>query len=135
MRFGRISGWKATYHRPGTAGTRGPLVIDSRIDLFRERAGASQDLEAYAAVLREELRPARAVRGERLSPPRIGDAALAWSMRQPAAAGAVRFFVVAWRYTNATASVAVNGFEGHVGLEDALSLARRQQRRLAAAAR
>ena len=33
-RFGREEGWKARYKRSGTQETRGPLVIESRVDLF-----------------------------------------------------------------------------------------------------
>jgi hypothetical protein len=45
----------------------------------------------------------------------------------------LRFYVIAWRYRNATASVTVEGFDGHVQPADAIGLARRQQARLAAA--
>src|SRR5689334_17400820 len=34
-RFGREGGWKARYNRPGSPTTRGPLVVESRADVFK----------------------------------------------------------------------------------------------------
>src|SRR3954464_2516488 len=48
-RFGRKDGWKARYNRPGSATTRGPLVVESRADVFKDAAGATKDLAAYRA--------------------------------------------------------------------------------------
>ena len=45
------------------------------------------------------------------SPAGLGDAAVAMTIDQPGAA-AVRFFRIAWRDHNATASVLVEGFDG-----------------------
>ena len=42
----------------------------------------------------------------------------------------IRFFRIAWRAHNVTASLTVQAFEGDVSLADALSLARLQQRRI-----
>ena len=33
-RFGRQGGWKARYRRAGTTATPGPLVVESRADVF-----------------------------------------------------------------------------------------------------
>src|SRR4051794_39242643 len=43
-RFGREGGWKARYNRPGSPTTRGPLVVESRADVFKDAAGAAKDL-------------------------------------------------------------------------------------------
>ena len=39
-RFGRIDGWKSRYRRRGGVEIRGPLVIESRADLFKSSGGA-----------------------------------------------------------------------------------------------
>src|ERR687895_455838 len=46
LRFGREAGWKSRFRRSGSAATRGPLVIESRADLFESSDGAQQDLDA-----------------------------------------------------------------------------------------
>src|SRR3954462_57093 len=46
-RFGRQDGWKARYHRGGGPQTRGPLVVESRVDVFGDSGGAERDLDAY----------------------------------------------------------------------------------------
>jgi hypothetical protein len=108
-RFGRTAGWKARF--------RGEAVVESRVDLFENDDGARRDLDAYRASVRNET-----------VAPDIGDDAIAQSQRQ----GEVRFFSVAWRTRNATASVSVSGFGAR--LEDAVALARKQQTRLDRAA-
>jgi hypothetical protein len=122
-RFGRKGGWKARYKRSGSPTTRGPLVVESRADLFDGAGGAAKDLDAYE----EEFRQA----GRSLGQPRLGAEARAMTFRQ----GTVLFFTVAWRERNATGSVLVEGFEGHVVLGDALALARKQEARISAAVR
>ncbi len=129
-RFGREGGWKARYKRSGTAATRGPLLVESRADLFAKTDGAEEDLDAY----RREL--SGTVAGSGLSrkvvdAPTIGDGAFAVELRT-SGTPTVRFFTIAWRSGNVTASVSVNGFE--LSLRDALALARKQQRRISKAA-
>jgi hypothetical protein len=121
-RFGREGGWKARYHRAGTGTTRGALVIESRVDVFGDAGGAGKDLAAYRAQL-------AGLGGRPLAAPELGDAAVASTQLQ---AGGIRFYTIAWRDRNATASVTVDGFDGQVTLADALALARRQDRRLRA---
>ena len=121
-RFGRSGGWKARYRRSGSTETRGPLVVESRADLFASADGAAKDLEA----MRARLRGGRAV-----AQPHLGDDAVASMLRQ----GGVVFFTIGWRYENVTASVSVNGFAGRLSLADAVALARKQQQRIEAAAR
>jgi hypothetical protein len=133
-RFGREGGWKARYRRSGaTAATPGPLVVESRADIFPSGSGAKKDLQAYDEEFREMIASAPTLR-RRLAPPgALGDAALAMTIRQPGRPGA-RFYRIAWRDHNATASVLVEGFEGRVDLAQAVALARRQEARIRAAA-
>jgi hypothetical protein len=121
-RFGRLEGWKARYRRRGGAETRGPLVIESRADLFESSDGATEELEA---IDESGFRP--------LDDPRLGDEARAWSSF-PGSAGTVRYFLVAWREDNVTALLLASGFEGKITLRDVLELARKQQGRMALAA-
>jgi hypothetical protein len=122
VRFGRLEGWKARYRRRGAGETRGPLVIESRADLFESSEGATEELEA---IDERGFRP--------LDDPRLGDEARAWSSF-PGGAGTVRYYLVAWREDNVTALVLASGFEGKITLRDVLELARKQQRRMALAA-
>lgn len=123
-RFGRQHGWKARYRRPGTAATAGPLVVESRVDLYESAGGAEDDFEAA----REEL--AESQPGwQPIDEPGLGDESFAATFVQPGA-GTVRHYQVFWRSDNATASVTVNGFEGNLPLADVLELARKQERRM-----
>ena len=47
-RFGRLGGWKARYRRTGSATVAGPLVVESRTDLFESDDGAKDELEAFS---------------------------------------------------------------------------------------
>jgi hypothetical protein len=118
-RFGRVDGWKARYRRPGSPQTRGPLVIESRADVFEDEDGAREDFQAY----RDEL----AASGTRVEDePGLGDEALVSTLVQ----GDVRFYLVLWRDSNAVASINVNGFERRLTRREAVALARKQQRRI-----
>jgi hypothetical protein len=130
-RFGRIDGWKARYRRAGSPDAAGPLVIESRADLFPSEDDAADDLAAYETELAQE---AAAAGGDVLDPPELGDGAAAATYVQQGGT-AVRYYRIAWRTANATASLTVNGFDGRVTFEQALALARKQQAHLAAAAR
>jgi hypothetical protein len=125
QRFGREGGWKARYHRPGSATTRGPLVVESRADVFKDAAGATKDLAAYRAQF------ARQPAARRLKVAPVG-AETAAVLQQGAG---TRFISVAWRDGNVTASVTVNGFAAGLRQADAVALARAQERRIAAALR
>jgi hypothetical protein len=122
-RFGRIDGWKSRFRRAGSARTRGPLVIASLADLFESADGASDELEA----IEEEGFDA-------IDEPQIGDEARAWESLQGGGAGGVRYYLIAWREDNATASLLVSGFEGRLTFDDALELARKQAERMSGAA-
>ena len=122
-RFGRQGGWKARYRRPGSASTRGPLVVESKTDVFDDSEGAQQELEAEREQLLEGLRPDEGA-------PEVGDASFVATGTQGTGRFEVRFYLVAWRWENATATVLVNGFEGKFTREQALDLARKQQARI-----
>jgi len=125
-RFGRLGGFIARY-RPADAALRnGPLVVESRADLFPSTSAAKQDLDAYNAEYETTV-----VRsgGKKLSDPAVGDEARAFTF----GGGADFFYVIAWRTANGTASVLVEG--SAVTIDDALALARKQSARLSAATR
>lgn len=128
-RFGRQVGWKARYRRTGTRTTCGPLVIESRADLFESRSGAEDELEAALDDLAESELGWREV-----DAPALGDESFASTHVEGAGGGGVRFFVVAWREDNVAASVFVNGFDGKIAVGDAVALARKQARRISQAA-
>ena len=123
VRFGRVDGWKARYRRPGTPATSGPLVIESRADLFEDDDGAAKDLDAYRRELGQAV---RATGGRLLAPPELGSESVGMTFREDR----VRFFRITWRHANATALLFVNGFDERLELADVLALARKQQRRL-----
>lgn len=125
-RFGRQNGWKARYRRPGSPATRGPLVIESRADLFADAEGAEADFAALANDLDATVGgPVR-----RIESPELGDEAVAATATQ----GTVVFYSVAWRHENVVAALLVNGFVRSLTFADAVRLARRQEQRIAAAA-
>lgn len=127
QRFGRLGGWIARFSRAGASiTTRGPLVIESRADLFPSADAAKKDLRAYE----DEYNAAPDELGvERVEPPAIGNDAVAFQF----GSGADRFVALAWREANATALVVVEG--STISLADAVELARRQQVHLKAAER
>jgi hypothetical protein len=124
-RFGREGGWKARYRRAGTAQTRGPLVVASLVDLYQAADGAEEELAA--------VRAARTAEGgwKAVEAPDLGDEAFALTTEQGIGASRIRFFYVAWRDADLTASVEANGFSGGLVLEDVVALARKQARRIA----
>jgi hypothetical protein len=127
-RFEREDGWKARFRRPGTPATAGPLVIESRVDLFASAGGAGEDLDAA----RDEL-AASQLGWRAIDEPGLGDESFAATFVQHGV-GRVRHYQVFWRQDNATASVTANGFEGNFALADVLELARKQERRIEGAA-
>jgi hypothetical protein len=134
QRFGRSGGWIARFRRPGSEETSGPLVIESRADLFDSVDGAKDDLAAARRELRAPIRGRPVVTP--LEDPRVGEEAFAGTILQRSGGGGiadVRFYLIAWRHENVVASVFVNGFEGKLTLAQALELARAQQRRIARA--
>jgi hypothetical protein len=123
-RFDRLGGWKSRFKRTGDATTRGPLVVESRLDLFAADDGAKKDYGAYLLQYHNAAGKALAS---------LGDEAHSFTFTTGSGQFEVRYYTVAWRERNATASVSVNGFNGKLTLADALELARAQERRMATA--
>jgi hypothetical protein len=121
-RFGRIDGWKSRFRRAGSVRTRGPLLIASLADLFESTDGARDEL---AAIDEDGF--------DAIDEPQLGDEARAWESLQDGGGG-VRYYLIAWREENATASLLVSGFEGRLTFDDALGLARKQAARMSRAA-
>jgi hypothetical protein len=130
VRFDRVDGWKARYRRTGSATSAGPLVVESRADVFRSEDGAEQDLAAYRIQFQGDVRQGSGS-GRLVAVPMIGEEVVAMTLVQEAVEP-VRFYSVAWRQGSVTASVSVNGFDGRVSLEDAVRLARAQAGRITA---
>lgn len=121
-RFGRQEGWKARYRRVATAQTAGPLVIESRVDLFESTSGAEDELDAAQRDIQEgELE------WDPISEPGLGDESFAATLVQPGTGSGVRYYRVYWRDANVSGSISVSGFEGRFSLAEALALARKQQ--------
>ena len=121
-RFGRLGGWKSRFKRAGTRATRGPLVVESRLDLFETADGAKRDFAAYA----KQFAPLRGTQAAGL-----GDEARTFTFTTGSGSFEVRYVTVAWVDRNATASVSANGFEGRLRTADVLRLARVQARAMA----
>ena len=127
-RFHRQGGWKARFQRGGTVKTKGPLVIESRADLFETTGDANKDFDLYKEAL-DEL--AFGAAGQTVEPaPKLGEEAHAVSFRQGLKPTAVRHYAIAWRQGNVTGYVLVNGFDGRLTLEDGVNLARKQEKRI-----
>ena len=124
-RFGRRGGWVARYRRAGTRATRGPLIVESRVDVFSSAKGAASDLDEYRTMLLHQA----GAEPHAVPPPTIGDDAVETTFVQPGLLP-VRYYRLAWRYRNATASLTVEGWQGKVAAADVARLARRQQDRL-----
>ena len=124
-RFGRLDGWKARFRRSGSPETLGPLVIESRADLFDDTSGAEEDFEAAAADLRSI--------GSGLDDPELGDEARAVTAGGNTS-GSVRYFTVLWRDDNVVAVITANGFYRKLTFEQVLGLATKQQARIERAA-
>jgi hypothetical protein len=129
-RFDREGGWKARYHRPGTAETKGPIVIESRADLFGSTDGADKDFDLYKDVL-AELREGAG--GRTVPVANLGEEAGAVTFGQGFPPRDIRHVVIAWRQGTVTAMVAVNGFARGMKIAEAVALARKQERRIDAA--
>jgi hypothetical protein len=126
-RFGRKGGWKARFSRQGKPTTDGPLVISSLADLFGSAGSARSDFELYGQSLDQFV----ATGGSEMSAPGLGDESKAVTFKQGLGPSAVRYYVIAWRSGNVTASINANGFK--LTWEQALSLARKQEDRIRAA--
>jgi hypothetical protein len=127
-RFGREGGWIIRLHRTAAPKAPGPLVVESRADLFGGSGGAGKDLSLYRQMFASTPGD-----DHRTLSASVGDESVADTFLQ--SGQRVRFFRIAWRYENATAAVTVEGFDGKLTKGDAVRLARKQQQRLVRAAR
>jgi hypothetical protein len=131
-RFGREEGWKARYRKANPRVTTGPLVIESRADLFQEEAGAEKDIEAYDEEFQVSIDDSGGS-AHHINVRRIGDETVAMTLTQSGGAMTVRFYRIAWRERNVTVFLEVSGFDRTLTLETVLMFADRQQRRIARA--
>jgi len=129
-RFGRVEGWKARYRRAGSPQTRGPLVIESRVDLFKPKGGAEDELDEARKEYEDGEVGWKAVGGG----PELGDESLVLTLLQGNPGAGVRYYLILWRDGSLTASLLTNGFAGKLTLEQSAELARKQARRISTAA-
>lgn len=130
-RFERVEGWKARYRPREVEARTGPLVIESRVDLFREEEGAKRDLDAYTQEFQDDIRDAPR-RGRSISVPTIGNGAVAITFTQGRGARTVRYYRVAWRFQTLTGFIGISGFEGTISVRDAIRFAQKQQEHMVA---
>jgi hypothetical protein len=127
-RFGRVDGWKARFRRVGSPDTQGPLVVESRADIFDSSDGATEELEALRRDVRERTG------WQQVEVSGMGDEAAGFTLLQGQAELRVAYHLVVWRQENVVASISVNGFARALPFADALELARKQARRIEGAA-
>jgi len=124
-RFGRTGGWIARYNRGGSPKTQGPLVVASRVDLFKDEGGAKRDFELYPDQLKQPG-------AKEIEVGKLGDWAFGVLMLRTGAV-TTRSYAIAWREQNATAELELNGFK--LTVPEVLALARKQEAQLRDAAR
>lgn len=129
-RFGRVEGWKARYRRAGSPQTKGPLVIESRADLFKSKGGAEDELDEARKEYEDGEVGWKAVDGGL----ELGDESLVLTLLQENPGAGVRYYLILWRDGSLTASLLTNGFAGKLTLEQSAELARKQARRISTAA-
>ncbi len=122
---GLVAGWVARYRNVEPSDTEGPLVVESRVEVFAE--------EDEAGARLDPLISSTAPRGRSVAGPKIGERTTLRTFTQRATPLDVRYFVIVWRHANTIASITVQGFDGRVHVGDAISLAQTQQRRMARA--
>lgn len=127
-RFGRKGGWKARFRFTGKKTVNGPLVISSLADLFGSESGARKDFELYKQSLTEfESTGGKPVEADHS----FGDELFAVTYSQGLPPNTVRYYVIAWREGNVTASINLNGFK--LSRRQAFALAEKQDRRIRSA--
>lgn len=124
QQWGRVSGYNAQFEREPTvldALTR-PGVVVQVVSLYRTPQGAQQAFE-YSRQRNGQL-------GELLGTPQLGEASLAFHMRQPAGqqggsatAPAAEAIVVQFRKGNLVQTLVTSGPQGAPVLDDALAVA------------
>ena len=121
QRFGREGGWIIRL-RPDDARTTGPLVVESRADLFKDAVGAQADFSAYQALLKGAPSSGHSV----VAVSELGQETIAVTFIE-AGGRPIRFYEIAWRERNATGSVTVEGFDGSITKDQAVALATKQE--------
>ncbi len=121
-RFGREGGRIARLRPTDSAARKGPLLVESRADLFKGSDGAKSDFGAYLGQLTGRNG------GDQKE---VGTAGLPQDSKgitftQPGGR-TLRFFRIAWRERNATASITVEGFDGDITQAQAIELAKKQE--------
>jgi hypothetical protein len=124
-RFGREGGWIARLRPSDSAAASGPLVVESRADVFKNSDGAKSDFAAYRA----ELSATNAGDLKQFGVPGLAQDAVGVTFTE-AGARTLRFFRIAWRDRNATASVTVEGFDGDLTQDEAVALAQKQEKHI-----
>ena len=122
--LGGFPGSEVLYRRSYSPRVPGPLRIKSKADVLRSADDADERLDAARDALGSGA-------WQPIAEPGLGDESFAATVVQ----GGVRRYDVAWREANATATLSVTAFEDALPLAAVLELARKQQRRLEAAAR
>jgi len=126
QRFGRLGGWKTRYRRRGSERTPGPLIVESRADVF-EGKGAERDLDAYRSDLQALAGPDGA---QSVESPSLGDETFALTRAQGTGLLRIRLYTVVWRRANVSASLTATGFDRRFRFAQAVALARAQARRI-----
>jgi hypothetical protein len=127
-RFGRKGGWIARYRLPGgDRAQTGPQIVESRTDVFDGGGGADSDLDAYRSDLGEL---AGSTGSRALEAPDLGDEAFAVTRAQGTGRFRIRLYTFVWRKANVSAALSATGFDRRFTAEQALALARAQERRI-----
>lgn len=124
-RFGREGGWIARLRPSDAATITGALVVESRADVFKTQDGAKSDFAAY----RVQLSATNAGELKEFAVAGVAQDAMGVTFTQ-AGGRTLRFFRIAWRDRNATASVLVEGFEGDLTQDQAVALAQKQEKHI-----
>jgi len=105
-------------------------VIESRVDLFKPKGGAEDELDEARKEYEDGEVGWKAVGGG----PELGDESLVLTLLQGNPGAGVRYYLILWRDGSLTASLLTNGFAGKLTLEQSAELARKQARRISTAA-
>lgn len=124
-RFGRQGGWVSRLRPSDSATASGALVVESRADVFKTLDGAKSDFAAY----RVQLSAANAGDLKEFAVPGVAQDAMGVTFTE-AGGRTLRFFRIAWRDRNATASITVEGFDGDLTQAQAVGLAQKQERHI-----
>src|SRR3954470_2195042 len=131
LRFGRQDGWKSRFRRVGAA-TAGPLIVESRADVFADDNGAAKDVDAYTEEWRATASAASATEITFPTVEGLGEDARAFNLLQGPRRSGQRLVGVAWRRGRVSASLVASGLST-LSLREVLPLARKQDARVAAA--